>query len=128
MSSVEGRQIAKAEEGVIMRSKQDGTEIPPYAAETAAEISKLGRGGHGNSESLMDAEKKGVTPQLIAETAERAQRATLAGVPPPHGIEKPHDEARIRKIAYSIWVVEGQLHGRDLDHWFQAERINSTKR
>ncbi|GLS20555.1 hypothetical protein GCM10007874_35720 [Labrys miyagiensis] len=111
-----------------MRSKQDGTGIPPYAAETAAEISKLGNGGRGNSESLMDAEEKGVTPQLIAETAKRAERAISGEVPPSHNIEKPHDDARIGEIAYSIWLKEGQPHGRDLDHWFQAERINSTKR
>jgi hypothetical protein len=110
-----------------MRSKQDGTEIPPYAAETAAEIRKLGKGGHGNSESLTDAEEKGVTPQLIAETAKRAERAISAEVPPSHGMEAPHDDGRIREVAYSIWLEEGQPHGRDLDHWFQAERINSAK-
>jgi len=28
---------------------------------------------------------------------------------------------RIRTRAYSIWEAEGRPHGRDLDHWLQAE-------
>ena len=31
-------------------------------------------------------------------------------------------EQRIRDRAYAIWLEEGRPHGRDADHWFQAER------
>ncbi|WP_082510043.1 MULTISPECIES: DUF2934 domain-containing protein [unclassified Rhizobium] len=31
-------------------------------------------------------------------------------------------EQRIRERAYSIWESEGGLHGRNEDHWFQAEK------
>ena len=29
---------------------------------------------------------------------------------------------RIRERAYQIWLAEGQPHGRDKEHWAQAER------
>jgi len=31
-------------------------------------------------------------------------------------------EQRIRDRAYAIWLEEGCPHGRDTDHWSQAER------
>ncbi|PWC83765.1 hypothetical protein TSH100_19545 [Azospirillum sp. TSH100] len=31
-------------------------------------------------------------------------------------------EQRIRDRAYAIWLEEGRPHGRDADHWLQAER------
>ena len=31
-------------------------------------------------------------------------------------------EQRIRDRAYAIWLDEGRPHGRDADHWLQAER------
>ncbi|MGA1856226.1 DUF2934 domain-containing protein [Azospirillum sp. 11R-A] len=31
-------------------------------------------------------------------------------------------EQRIRDRAYAIWLEEGCPHGRDADHWGQAER------
>lgn len=31
-------------------------------------------------------------------------------------------QQRIRDRAYAIWVEEGCPHGRDTDHWLQAER------
>jgi DUF2934 family protein len=30
-------------------------------------------------------------------------------------------EERIRERAYQIWIEQGQPHGRDTDHWYQAE-------
>ena len=30
--------------------------------------------------------------------------------------------ARISIRAYEIWLVEGRTHGRDIEHWQQAER------
>ena len=30
------------------------------------------------------------------------------------------DEHRIRKRAHEIWVLEGEPHGRHLDHWLRA--------
>ena len=29
---------------------------------------------------------------------------------------------RVRRRAHSIWMDEGQVHGRDHEHWHQAER------
>lgn len=29
----------------------------------------------------------------------------------------------IEKLAYEIFEREGRVHGRDLDHWLEAERI-----
>ena len=30
-------------------------------------------------------------------------------------------EQRIRARAYQIWIEQGQPHGRDIEHWRQAE-------
>ena len=30
------------------------------------------------------------------------------------------DDERIRERAYTIWIEEGQPHGRDLEHWLRA--------
>ena len=32
------------------------------------------------------------------------------------------DKQRIRERAYELWEREGRPHGRDMDHWVQAER------
>jgi hypothetical protein len=32
-----------------------------------------------------------------------------------------HEE--IEMIAYELWEQTGRIHGRDLEHWFEAERI-----
>jgi Protein of unknown function (DUF2934) len=29
---------------------------------------------------------------------------------------------RVRRRAHAIWMDEGQVHGRDHEHWHQAER------
>ncbi len=29
----------------------------------------------------------------------------------------------IEKIAYELWEQTGRVHGRDLEHWLEAERI-----
>jgi hypothetical protein len=29
---------------------------------------------------------------------------------------------RVRRRAFAIWMDEGQVHGRDHEHWHQAER------
>ena len=63
-----------------MKSRQDGQGIPPYDAETAREIRQLGPGGHGNFERLSDAEDRGVTPALVAETQIRANHFRSAGI------------------------------------------------
>jgi hypothetical protein len=34
---------------------------------------------------------------------------------------KLHEE--METIAYEIWEKSGRVHGRDLEHWFEAERI-----
>jgi hypothetical protein len=41
----------------------------------------------------------------------------------PTAVPKSLDSnAAIGRRAYDIWVNEGGSHGRDLDHWLQAER------
>jgi Protein of unknown function (DUF2934) len=46
-------------------------------------------------------------------------------------MEAASDEA-IRERAYFIWVREGRQHGRELEHWLQAEseltRLAGTRR
>jgi len=44
-----------------------------------------------------------------------APRNTRAAKPPP-------DLERIRTRAYQIWEQEGRPHGRDREHWHEAER------
>jgi len=34
---------------------------------------------------------------------------------------KLHEE--IETIAYDIWEKSGWIHGKDIDHWLEAERI-----
>lgn len=36
--------------------------------------------------------------------------------------KKDNIERKIRERAYLIWEQEGRLHGRDVEHWLQAER------
>jgi hypothetical protein len=31
-------------------------------------------------------------------------------------------QARVSERAYLLWLAEGRVHGRDLEHWRQAER------
>ncbi len=38
-------------------------------------------------------------------------------------IAQPSREEEIRQIAYQLWLDEGCLHGRHLDHWLKAESI-----
>lgn len=55
-----------------MRSRQDGTGMAPYAAESRREIRTLGPGGRGNAEGLADSIWRGVTPARAAEAADRS--------------------------------------------------------
>ena len=55
-----------------MRSRQDGTGMAPYAAESRREIRTLGPGGRGNAESLADSIRRGVTPARAAEAVDRS--------------------------------------------------------
>ncbi len=32
-----------------------------------------------------------------------------------------HQIERVRQRAFTLWEVSGKAHGRDLDHWLQAE-------
>jgi Protein of unknown function (DUF2934) len=34
---------------------------------------------------------------------------------------------RISEYAYHLWVQEGRPHGRDIEHWLQAERELSNR-
>lgn len=38
---------------------------------------------------------------------------------------KKHEE--IQKLAYNLFEKSGRVHGRDLDHWLEAERIIKTR-
>jgi hypothetical protein len=128
-----------------MKSRQDGQGIPPYDAETAREIRKLGPGGHGNFERLSDAEDRGVTPALVAETQIRAARQALAGkkrtgsggkepssrephspmtkTEPVGNVTMPDTTEKVREKAYELWILEGRPEGRDLVHWDMAREL-----
>jgi hypothetical protein len=47
-------------------------------------------------------------------SAAREARSATPGPPP--------DLERIRTRAYQIWEQEGRPHGRDREHWHEAER------
>jgi len=32
-------------------------------------------------------------------------------------------QEEIEKIAYELWEKSGRAHGKDIDHWLEAERI-----
>ena len=121
-----------------MRSKQDGTGVAPYAAETAREILELGPGGHGNFESLDDAMERGVTPGLVATTKKSAHEEidAAAETEPLDLKEQPlidgdgngekidHDfTQKIREKAYELWTLEGRPDARELDHWEMARGL-----
>ncbi len=36
---------------------------------------------------------------------------------------KKVNQGKIAQIAYQLWEKEGREDGKDLDHWFEAERI-----
>lgn len=36
--------------------------------------------------------------------------------------KKDNIERKVRERAYLIWEQEGRLHGRDVEHWLQAEQ------
>jgi hypothetical protein len=131
--------MRKTKDGMTkMRSKQDGTGVAPYAAETAREILELGPGGHGNFESLDDAMERGVTPGLVETTKNRAQGEIDAAAETEHldlkeqplidgdgNCEKiDHDfTQKIREKAYELWTLEGRPDGRELDHWEMARGL-----
>jgi Protein of unknown function (DUF2934) len=51
----------------------------------------------------------------------KADTAEKAGSPGKlSSADNPLDEERIRALAYSIWMEEGQPEGRELDHWMRA--------
>jgi hypothetical protein len=82
--------------GLIMQSKQDGTGIPIFDAETEEAMKKLGPGGKGNSESMADAAKRGITPELAKQDADRAaENAKPQKKYPPanHDLPGPLDDA-----------------------------------
>jgi hypothetical protein len=128
-----------------MKSRQDGKDVPPYAAETAREIGNLGSGGRGNFEGLSDALHRGVTPGLVTETKLRGVERTegegeddaAGGMEPssrePHSPVTEPQHARnamtadstqkIREKAYELWVLEGRPEGRELDHWDMAREL-----
>lgn len=58
-----------------MRSKQDGTGVAPYASESTREIGTLGAGGRGNAVSLKDSLRRGITPALAEQAAEKSAPA-----------------------------------------------------
>jgi len=63
----------------MTKSRQNGQEVPPYAAETAREIGTLGAGGHGNFESRSDAANRGVTRPRVEEAKVRASKPKEEG-------------------------------------------------
>ena len=56
-------------------------------------------------------------------TADRESLQQTPDAPGPGGSNQAGDrEERIRRRAYELWEAEGWPHGREQDHWAQAER------
>src|SRR4030042_4053423 len=80
-------------------------------------------------------------PQKVLETAPGMNKATwmeeinsdwLAKCYLHYGLAPYWDsslssEEQIRGLAYAIWEKEGRPAGRDMEHYFRAERILSVK-
>jgi hypothetical protein len=77
-----------------VQSKQDGTGIPKYDAETKETMKKLGPGGNGNVDRMEDA-KRGVTPELAKEDGEGGAKAATPKKSPPanHDLHGPLDDS-----------------------------------
>jgi len=43
-------------------------------------------------------------------------------------VNEDHLHQQIFRVAYDIYERNGQVEGRDLDHWLEAERIVKTLR
>jgi hypothetical protein len=107
-----------------------------------------GEGNKTAARAYNDAQRRFVVSGQVDEKAREAERA-LDG--PEHGaleaaeaVGKSHaaeedpqvakgpnpraDEDRVRARAYEIWEGEGCPHGRDRDHWRQAEREMADRR
>jgi hypothetical protein len=51
------------------------------------------------------------------------QKKTDGGnVAPPISLTGAPKAADVAKRAYELWLASGRAHGRDQEHWFQAER------
>lgn len=62
---------------------------------------------------------------LQSEVEQRWREITRPEKPirerPPEVREQPDRDEEIRRMAYHLWLDEGCPHGRDREHWFQAE-------
>jgi hypothetical protein len=65
-------------------------------------------------------------PKNIA--APRTPRAKKSTAPVPDGISAaPLPNERVARRAYELFLEQGAEHGRDLEHWFTAERELLTR-
>jgi Protein of unknown function (DUF2934) len=85
------------------------TEVKPTAARSAPAEAKSGEAKAGRS-------------TVVAKTA--PTRATARTAARKSSVGRPMDdlERRIQQRAYELWENEGRPHGREQDHWQQAER------
>ena len=56
----------------------------------------------------------------VRKSPRAAPKSEARDTAAPQAAEIPPD--RIAARAYEIWQASGRPHGRDRDHWFQAER------
>ena len=66
---------------------------------------------------------------LMSLSAEPESMATSTSSAPKAGAPRPTrhtgmvpSQLEIEHKAYEIWMAEGQQHGQDQRHWFEAER------
>ncbi len=55
----------------------------------------------------------------------RPRGRTTTAAPASEPLPSAHEVA---KLAYELFVCEGGAHGRDLEHWLQAERLLRQER
>lgn len=42
--------------------------------------------------------------------------------PPARAVLTPPTDEQVAALAHALWIDRGQPEGRDLEHWFEAER------
>ena len=80
------------------------------------------RSASAKSAPVKSGEAKAGRSTVVAKTApSRSSARTMARQA---GAGRPMDdlERRIQQRAYELWENEGRPHGREQDHWQQAER------
>jgi hypothetical protein len=57
-----------------------------------------------------------------APRAVKGRTALVKRMPAAAGEPPAPDRDQIARLAYQLFLAEGSRHGRDIDHWLEAER------